>query len=361
MVPRGAEYETILLISDHHRRRITGMKKLLSLAVVALGVLWGCGSSSSSTTATSSGKKTESAKSSDFKVALITPGAVNDSGWSAMAYDGLKAIETDLGAEVSNTVANGNDIKDSMRSYAQKGYKLVFGHGFEYNQPGNEVAKDFPDTVFVSSSGSLTSKNSGAIRFNLEQSFYLAGVLAASVSKTGVVGMVGGPEVPSIKSTFKAFKAGAEATKPGITVLEAFTGKNDDVAAAKQVAEQMIGKKADVLIHQANSAAQGVFNAAKEGNIVALGANLNQNDNESGVVIGSATISAKAAFLEVAKIVKEGKFEGNVVEVGMDKGAIDFVFNDKLSSKVSPDAKAKVEEAKKGILDGKIIAPKDKF
>lgn len=340
------------------------MHKLLGLAVVALGVigiLGGCGSSSTSTTTSTGGEKPAASGASDFKVALLTPGAVNDSGWSAMAFDGLNAIKSDLGAEVSNTVATGNDIKESMRSYAQKGYKLVFGHGFEYNQPGNEVAKDFPDTVFVSSSGSLTSKNSGAIRFDLEQSFYLAGVLAASVSKTGVVGMVGGPEVPSIKSTFKAFRAGAEATKQGITVLEVFTGKNDDVAAAKQVAEQMIGKKADVLIHQANSAAQGVFNAAKEGNIVAIGANLNQNDNESGVVIASATISAKAAFLEVAKLVKEGKFAGNVVEVGMDKGAIDFVFNDKLSSKVSPEAKVKVEEAKKGILDGKIVAPKDKF
>lgn len=335
------------------------MRKLLGLAVIALGVLWGCNSSASSTP--EGDKKAEAKQSSDFKVALITPGAVNDSGWSAMAYEGLKATESELGAEVSNSVANGNDIKDSMRSYAQKGYKLVFGHGFEYNQPGNEVAKDFPDTVFVSSSGSLTSKNSGAIRFYLEQSFYMAGVLAASISKTNVVGMVGGPEVPSIKSTFKAFKAGAEATKPGITVLEAFTGKNDDVAAAKQVAEQMIGKKADVLIHQANSAAQGVFNAAKEGNVLAIGANLNQNDNESGVVVGSATISAKAAFLEVAKLVKEGKFAGDVVEVGMDKGAIDFVFNDKLADKISPEAKAKVAAAKQGLLDGKIVAPKDKF
>ena len=65
-----------------------------------------------------------------------------------------------------------------MRTYAQQGYSLVIGHGFEYNKPGVEVAKDFPDTVFVSSSGSETAKNAGALRFYLEQGCYLAGFVA---------------------------------------------------------------------------------------------------------------------------------------------------------------------------------------
>lgn len=332
------------------------MRKFIGLAALTLALISGCGpsnSESSNSSVSQSGEK--------LKVALITPGPVNDSGWSAMAYEGLKAIESEYGAEVSNQVASGDTIKESMRQYAQKGYQLVLGHGFEYNEPGVQVAADFPDTTFVSSSGSMTAKNAGAIRFNLEQGFYLAGVLAAETSKSGVIGMVGGPEVPSIKSTFKAFRAGAESVKPGITVLEAFTGKNDDVAAAKQVAEQMIGKKADVLIHQANSAAQGVFNAAKEAKIFAIGANLNQNDAEPDTIIGSATISAKAAYLEVAKLVRDKSFNANVVEVGMEKGAIDFVFNDKLKSKLPPAAIEKLEAKKKEIIEGKLSVPKDKF
>lgn len=331
------------------------MKSFLALLCAGALLVSGCNSGE----ATSG--SAEAPTKSDFKVALLTPGPVNDSGWSAMAYEGLEAIKSDLGAETSNQVAQGNDIKESMRSYAQKGYSLVFGHGFEYNEPGVQVAKDFPDTVFVSSSGSATAKNAGAIRFYLEQSFYLAGVLAANASKTGTVGMVGGPDVPSIRSTFKAFRAGAEASKPGIKVLEVFTGKNDDVAAARQVAETMIKGGADVLIHQANAAAQGVFTACKEGKVWAIGANLNQNDNESGVVIASATISAKAAFLEVAKLVKEKKFDANVVQLGMDKGAIDFVFNEKLKGQLPEAAIKAVETAKADLLSGKVVAPKDKF
>jgi basic membrane lipoprotein Med (substrate-binding protein (PBP1-ABC) superfamily) len=338
------------------------MTKFLSILSLSALLLVGCsGDAANGNNAPANPTSTKEAPKSDFKVALITPGPVNDSGWSALAYDGLQGIKTDMGVEVANSVATGNDIKEAMRSYAQKGFKVVFGHGFEYNEPGVQVAKDFPDTVFVSSSGGMTAKNAGAIRFYLEQSFYLAGVLAAKTSKTGVVGMVGGPDVPSIKSTFKAFRAGAMATNPQIQVLEVFTGSNDDVAKAKQAAEQMIQKKADVLIHQANAGAQGVFNACKEGKAWAIGANLNQNDNESGVIIGSATIVAKPAFLEVAKLVKDGKFDGSVIQLGMEKGAIDFVFNEKLKAQIPADAVTKVEEVKKDILSGKLVVPKDKF
>lgn len=328
------------------------------LVTLVAGLLIGCGDTSTAGASDSNAPKKEG---SDFKVALLTPGPVSDAGWSAMAYDGLQAIKKEYGAEVDNQVVQGPEIKDAMRNYAQKGYKLVFGHGFEYNEPGVAVAKDFPNTVFVSSSGGLTAKNAGAIRFYLEQGFYLAGVLAAEASKTGVVGMVGGPDVPSIKSTFKAFRAGAEFAKPGIKVLETFTGKNDDIAAAKQATLSQIDQKADVIIHQANAAAKGVFDACKEKGVYALGANANQNDDDSGVILASAVIQAQPAFLELAKLVKEGKFDANVVTIGMEKKAIDLVINEKLKDKIPAAGLAKVDEVRKSIVDGKFVVPKDKF
>ena len=312
-----------------------------------------CGSPPASSSPEAKGSKGE------FKVALLTPGPVNDAGWSAMAYQGLQKVKTELGATVDNQEATGPKIKDAMRSYAQKGYSLVFGHGFEYNAPAVEVAKDFPNTVFVTSSGGGYAKNVGAIRFNLEQAFYLCGAYAALTSKTGTVGMVGGPDVPSIRSTFKAFRAGAVAAKPGTKVLETFTGKDNDVAAAKLAAEAQISQGADRLIHQANAAAQGVFDACKERNVYAFGANLDQNGNASGTILASAAIDAQPAFLQLAKKVKDGSFDGSVVLMTMEDGAIAFVPNPKLN--LFPEALAKVEGMKNEILAGKIVVPKDKF
>ncbi|MER3496407.1 MAG: BMP family ABC transporter substrate-binding protein, partial [Armatimonadota bacterium] len=299
--------------------------------------------------------------SGEFKVALLTPGPVNDAGWSALAFDGLKTVEREMGARVDHQEATGAKIKDAFRSYAQKGYRLVFGHGYEYNAPAVEVARDFPDTVFVTTSGAGVAKNVGAIRFNLEQSFYLAGATAALLSKSHTVGMIGGPDVPSIRSTFKAFRAGAVATDPNVKVIETFTGKDNDVAAAKQASESAIAMGADLLIHQANAAAQGVFDAAKEHKIFAFGANLNQNDNPSGVVVASATINAQPAFLDLAKRVKEGSFNGSVVLMSMNSGAIDFVFNPKLSDRVPASVRSRIEGLKAEILAGRLVVAKDKF
>lgn len=333
------------------------MKAIAWMGVAVTLVLAGCTGG-----AKESGSTQGTTNSSDtFKVALLTPGPVSDAGWSAMAYEGLQSIQQELRAEVSNQEAKGGQIKDAMRSYAQKGYQLVFGHGFEYNEPAVEVGKDFPNTVFVSSSGGMTAGNVGAFRFYLEQGFYLAGYLAGLASTSGTVAMIGGDDVPSIRSTFKAFRAGATDAKPGIKVIEVFTGSGQDVAKAKQATLGAISEGADFVIHQANAAAQGVFDACKEKGVWAFGANLNQNDNASGVVVASATIVAGPAFLSLAKSVKEGTFKGSVVLMGMQEGAIDFVVNPALQAKLDAAVLSQIEELRAKILAGAMTVPKDEF
>lgn len=338
------------------------MNRTLTLTLLAgLLVLGACSGPSEPAAKPGSAGENSPSVETPFKVALLTPGPISDAGWNAMAYEGLQAIKEELGAEVSTQEALDAKITDAMTSYGQEGFNLVIGHGFEYNEPGTEVAKDFPKTVFVSSSGAKSTENSGAIRFYLEQGFYLAGAASALTSKTGSIAMIGGPDVPSIRSTFKAFKAGAEAAKPGIKVQEVFTGDGQDVAKAKQAALTAIGAGADVLVHQANAAAQGVFDAAKEKGVLAVGANMDQNSNESGAVFCSAIIKAKPAFLALAREVKEGKYKGTVSLFGMKEGAIEFVWNDALKSKAPEAAQAKVEELKAKILDGSLVVPKDEF
>jgi basic membrane lipoprotein Med (substrate-binding protein (PBP1-ABC) superfamily) len=335
-------------------------KKLFWPLALVVVFATGCTGGSSSSTSTDAPKPI-SAQPTDFKVALLTPGSVSDSGWSALAFQGLEAIRTEMGAETNNQVATGTQIKDGLRSYAQKGYSLVFGHGYEYNEPSVEVAKDFPKTMFVSSSGGKTAPNVGAFRFYLEQSFYLAGMMAAEMSKTGKLALIGGDDVPSIRSTFKGFEAGAKAANPKIQFKEVFTGSGEDVAKAKLATLQAIGEGADFVIHQANAAAQGVFDACKEKNVYAFGANLNQNDNPSGVVVASAIIVAKPAFLDVAKQVKDGTFKGGIILKGMDSGAIDFVLNPSFVGKIPDKVQKDLTTTMAAIKSGKLVVPKDEF
>jgi basic membrane lipoprotein Med (substrate-binding protein (PBP1-ABC) superfamily) len=278
-----------------------------------------------------------------------------------MAYGGLKSIESEMSATVSNQEAGGAKIKDAMRSYAQQGYKLVFGHGFEYNEPAIEVAKDFPDTVFVSSSGGKTAPNVGAFRFYLEQGFYVAGYLAGLSSKSSVVAMIGGDDVPSIRSTFKAFKAGALFANPKTVVKEIFTGSGQDDAKAKLATLTAIQEGADFVIHQANAAADGVFAACKEKGVWAFGANLDQNTDPSGIIIGSAVINAKPAILKLAQRVASGSFKGEIVLMGMEDDAIDFILNGEKTATLPEGVVEKVIKLRDDIKAGVKIVPKDDF
>jgi basic membrane protein A len=333
------------------------------LPILAIGFVLGCGKSDSDTTdgTTVKSVSTDSEKAK-FKVALLTPGPVSDSGWSALAYDGLQSIKTDMGATVDNKESSGTKIADDMRTYARQGYNVVFGHGFEYNEPAIKVAKDFPNTVFVSSSGGATAKNVGAFRFDLEEGFYLAGYMAAMMSKTGTIGSVSVANFPSIVSTLKAFEAGAKAAKPSIVVLApVYFGVEGDVAKAKNATEQVISQKADFVIHQANAAAQGVFDACKEHNVYAFGSNANQNDNPAGDVIASAIIVTKTPFKELADAVKKKTYVGTIGEYAMSNDAIDFVINPKLQDKVPADVQQKIKDLAADIKSGKLKVPKDKF
>jgi len=336
------------------------LKHLVSLFAVVCVV--GCGSGSG----TDDPHEVKTVQSSDdkakFKVALLTPGPVSDSGWNALAYEGLQGIKADMGATVDQKESSGTKIADDMRSYAQQNYNVVFGHGFEYNEPAMKVAKSFPNTVFVTSSGGGTAKNVGAFRFDLEEGFYIAGYLAALMSKTNTIGSVSVQNYPSIVSTLKGYEAGAKAAKPSITVLPpVYFGVEGDVARAKSATEQVIASGADFVIHQANGAAQGVFDAAKEKKIYAFGSNSNQNSNPSGVVIGSAVIITKTPFKELADAVKRKVYTGTIGEYAMANDSIDFIVNPALQDKIPADIQQKIKDLAADIKAGKVKVPKDKF
>jgi basic membrane protein A and related proteins len=295
-----------------------------------------------------------------MRVALLTPGPVSDAGWNSLAYDGLQAIRAE-GADVDNQQAGGTQIRDAFRTYAQRGYNLIIGHGFEYNEPAVEAAQMFPSTVFVTSSGGGTASNVAAFRFYIEDGFYLAGMMAALLSESGKVGSVAIAGIPSIDSSLTAFEAGAKAARPDVETRRVYFQTEGDVAAARQAAEELANAGYDFLIHQANAAAQGVFEACRTKGIKAFGSNLNQNDNETGVVVASAHIDAVPAFKSVADEVRRGTFEGRIIAMGMTEGAIQFTINPSFESQMPESIRTRLSEAAEGIRSGTVSVPRAQF
>jgi basic membrane protein A len=278
---------------------------------------------------------TDSVNSSHFRVALLTPGPVSDAGWNAAAFDGIQLIKAKLGAETAMVQTRSpTDFEDGFRDFAARGFNLIFAHGYEYTDAAISVARDFPNTYFVVSSGSEAATNVAAVSFKVDDAAYVEGILAGGVSKSGVVGAIGGIELPSIKQTFDGFRRGFLSVQPKGRILISYTGKFDDVGAAKEAALAQINQGADVIIHDADAAGLGVFQAASEAHIFAFGAIRNQNDVAPDVVLASAVTSTPAAFLKIATEVKEHRFHPGMIEFGMEDGMVKVILNPRLVSRI---------------------------
>ena len=171
-----------------------------------------------------SGAKNDSAVAdTSFQVALLTPGPISDQSWNGGAYQGLMRIRDSLGAQVSHVqTKTPADFEENFREYGARGFDLVFGHGFEFQDAARRVAPQFPNTMYVTTSGNTFATNVAGIMFSFSDASYLAGMLAADLSKSGVLGVIGGTELPPVKESFVAFERGARSVKPGIRVLTAF-------------------------------------------------------------------------------------------------------------------------------------------
>lgn len=302
-----------------------------------------------------------------FRAALLTAGPVSDAGWYAGAYEGLLLLEDSLGAQVSHQqTRTPAEFDEAFLAYASSGYDLIFAHGFEYQDAAMRAAERFPNTTFVVSGGGRFADNVVPLIFELEEASYLAGMIAAGMSRSGVLGMVGGVAIPPVEGTFLAFEAGARSVNPDIEVLESFTGSWDDVAAAKEAAVAQLGRGADVIIHNVDAASFGVFQAVREavaagGSAWALGMNRDQNDVAPDVILGSAVIHIPQSFLETALAWQAGTLGGSPIYAGASEGVIDFVLNPELTDLVPAALVAAMTDVRETIRAGDLRVPRVPF
>lgn len=302
---------------------------------------------------------TPSASESPFKVGLLTPGSINDGGWNAIAWEGLQQVRSQLGAEVSHQeTKTPAEIDEGFRAYGAKGFHLAFGHGFEFQDAAKKNGAQYPKTVYVTTSGNTIAPNVAPMRFELEQATYILGVIAARESRTGKAGLIGGMKLPSIDSTFVAFKAGAKSVNPNFEVREIYTGNFDDLGAAKLATLSLINAGCDYVFHQANEAGRGVFEACTERKIRCFGSNKNQNDLAPDVIVASATLDVPKAILQTAEKVKSGQFKAEIQRFGFNEGIVSVVWNDRLKSTLKAETVAEAQRVEREIRSGALNVPK---
>jgi len=266
---------------------------------------------------------------SPFRVALLTPGPISDQSWNGGAYQGLLRIRDSLGATVSHIqTKTPAEFDEQFRQYGSQGYDLVFGHGFEFQDAAKRVGPDHPRTIYVVTSGSSVGANVAGIEFAFADASYLAGMLAGAMTKSNVIGVIGGTELPPVRESFTAFSRGARVMNPKITILTSYIGNWDDVSAGREQALAQIGRNADVIFQNADAAGLGVFRAARETKkALVIGSNSDQNDVAPEITIASVVIDLPHAFLTVAREVRTHTFKPRVIKLGTESDVVTLKIN----------------------------------
>lgn len=293
-----------------------------------------------------------------FRVALITPGSIADAAWNAGAYDGLMQIRQSMGVVVSHIEARTPaEQEEALRTYAAQGYPLIFAHGFEFQDAAERVAADFPDAIIAITSGQRVSGNVVPLIYRLREPSYLAGMVAAVVSKSGRIGFVGGIELPPVRLGYEAWVNGARAVNPNIDARATYLNNFDDAVAGREAALALIRTGVDVLSHNADAAGLGVFRAATEvAGVYVIGSNKDQRSLAPDRVLGSAVIDLPRSFLLLAQEVQEGRFVPREESFGLESGVLSWVPNPALDSLLPAGFAAKLQAAADSIKAGTLVA-----
>ncbi|MEA4900005.1 BMP family protein [Desulfitobacterium sp.] len=338
------------------------MKKKLSLLIVVMLVVsllaTGCGNSSAS-----SEKKTDS-DVKPLKVALILPGKVDDVSWNQAMYEGMKALEKEYAGKIevtySENVYEVSNIEPALRDFATQGYDLIIGHGFQFQEPLIKVAGEFPNTKFALGTGYKTAQNTCLYDIQLEDGGYLMGTLAAMMTKTNSIGVVGGADSVEIYRGHEAFKYAAKQVNPNIKIQELYTGDWRDAAKAKEGAMSMYDAGADVIWHSGDGIGLGAVEAANEKQKYVLGNVADQNVLAPNYVLSGIVYNWTPVIKQIVDDILNDNFMNRTDKKYMltvANGGITVAPYHNLDSKVPANVKEKLEATKKDFVDNKITMP----
>ncbi|MGC8596030.1 MAG: BMP family lipoprotein [Candidatus Kryptoniota bacterium] len=316
--------------------------------------------------------KTRTSTSPDSEVGLVFDvGGRGDKSFNDAAYDGLQMAKDSLGIKYQYIEpSGGSDRESALRQLAsQSNIGLIFGVGFIFTDDITQVAKDFPNKYFACIDYSYDSTktlppNLIAIEFREEEGSFLVGAIAGLMTKTNIVGFIGGMESPLIRKFQAGYEAGVKYANPKAKVLVAYAGVTGEAfknpAKGKELALSQYAQGADIIYHASGVTGLGVFEAAREMNRYAIGVDMDQWKEAPGHVLTSMVKKGNIAVYDIIKEWKrEGKnFKGGRAEIfGLKDGGVDFVYDQNNKPLIPESVYQKVESYRQMIIEGKIKVP----
>ncbi len=290
---------------------------------------------------------------------VFDSGGRGDKSFNDSAWAGIERASKELGVTAKPVDSRTEtDYENNIRTMAEGGANVVFAVGFAQQRAVEAVAPQHPGVKFAIVDAVVEAPNVRSLVFAEEQGSYLAGYLAALVSKTGKLGFVGGKTGPLIKKFEAGYTAGAKAADPDIQVLPPkYTESWDDVSLGKQAANVLFDGGADIVYHAAGRCGRGVIDAAKDKGKYAIGVDSDQDHLAPGRVLTSMIKRVDEAVYQTIEDVQTGKFTPGVKRYDLKSKGVGLSEMKFTKDKISPDILKKVEEASAKIASGEIKVP----
>lgn len=292
-----------------------------------------------------------------LKVALVLPGSVTDGTFNSSAAEGMKKAQAkypDLQVSVrENTPAA--QAQEALSAYARDGYDIIIAHGFQFADAAKRIHKRFPKSWFIVNTAKVAeAPNLASFDNRWGDAGYVAGAVAALVSRSGVIADVPAIPVPTIQEYDEGFQRGAKHVKPDIKVMSAYVGSFSDIAKAKEITSSMIDAGADVVTGIGNENVVGTLQAAKEKGVLMIGTAFDAAALAPDTIVTTALINFDVNIdLAISKVM-EKTIEPKNYLLGLNENGIGLAPLRQFESRLSEQDKAKIAEIMEGIRKGSI-------
>jgi basic membrane protein A len=294
-------------------------------------------------------------------------GGKNDKSFNEAAWRGLSRARDELGVEVQYIEpTEGADRESALRTLAARKVDLVIGVGFIFGPDLERLARQFPDTRFAgvdysASEGVGVLPNLAGLRFREHEGSFLVGAIAGLVTRTKIVGFVGGMKIPLIRKFEAGYEAGVHHVCPACRVVGAYAGTEPkafaDPTLGEELASAQYSQGADIIFQASGKTGDGVFAAARQRGARAIGVDSDQFDAAPCCVITSMVKRVDVAVLDVVKDIIAGKFRGGIHELGLAEHGVGFVSDERNRLMLPIDVVERVNALGNEIIAGKIQVP----
>jgi basic membrane protein A and related proteins len=346
---------------------------LVALLTVLLAVAAaGCGGDEEGTGTTGAGTGAGTTGAEAISVGMVSDtGGLDDRGFNEFSINGFERAKTELGVTGRVYVSeSADDYLPNLTAAVDDGQDLVIAIGFLIQPSVAEVAKEATDTNFAGvdqfyddppecggeGQAVCTLPNVLGLQFPSEEAGYLAGIVAAMMTKTKTVSTVGGVSIPPVNNWIAGFRQAVKDTDPSVKLLNAYSQDFVDQAKCKEIALDQIAQGSDLVFQVAGLCGLGALDAACEKNVYAIGVDADQSF-AGDCVITSALKPLELAVFETIKSAQDGTFKGGTNRFFGIEEFPDAELLAPYTDVVPQEVQDAVDAAKQKLISGEIDPP----